>query len=161
MIKKTVATIFAIGISALLLVATAQPKAKAREAPRHILGISIGMSLEDAHRRLEEIGRLEREERKRQEVWKVDKDQRFSHLLIGFDKDGTVRYVTVIAREGQRVRYSDLFNPEKAKVASAVKNFHYTLEVSGHDGQPGYLVMAQGSDPVFLSSFSLKKKLDR
>ena len=161
MTKKMAAISFALGLSALLLVAAAQSKSKAKEAPRDILGIRIGMRFEDAHKRLEKIGRLEREERKRQEIWTVNKDPRFSHLLVGFDKDGSVRYVTVLAREGHGVRYNDLFDSGKARVTSAVNNYHYTLEVSGRKGQPDYLVMAQGSDPTFLSSFSLKKKTDQ
>lgn len=159
MTKKLAAIIIALGLSALLVVTVTQSKAK--EPPRDILGIQIGMSFDDAHKRLEKIGRLDREERKRQEVWVLTNDRRFSHLIIGFDQNGGVRYVTVLAREGKQVRYSHVLDTKKAKVTSGVKNYHYTWEVAARDKRPGYQVMAQGSDPDYLSSYSLKKLNDQ
>lgn len=159
MTKKLAATVFALGLSALLVVIAAQSKTK--EPPRDILGIRIGMSADDAHKRLEKLGRLDREERKRQEVWVLADDPRFSHLLLGFDQDGGVRYVTALARDARQVRYSDVLDTKRAKVTSGVRNYHYTWEVAARDRRPAYQVMAQGSDPDYLSSYSLKKLNDR
>ena len=49
-----------------------------------ILGIKIRMSKEAAVKRLQEIGKLDREERKQQEIWTLNDDPHYSFLIIAF-----------------------------------------------------------------------------
>jgi hypothetical protein len=129
-----------------------------KEPPRDILGVSIGMKAADARRRLEKLGRLEKSERKQQEVWAVH-DGRFSHLIVGFSKDASeVRFITAKARPGgPRIRYSDIGDTRKAKVAVAPPNHEYSWAVTRRNGRPGYLVVARGANPDFLLYLSMKK----
>ena len=127
------------------------------EPRREVLGLSLGMSKETARRRLQELGQLEREERKRQEVWKL-RDPRFAHLLLGFDSQDKLRYVTALARAGgSRVRYREMGDLKRARNDGAGNNYYYTWELAAHADQPRGLAIARGTDPEYLSSYSLKK----
>ncbi len=124
-----------------------------------VLGIKIGMNKEDAAKRLNEIGKLEKEESKQQEVWALNDDPHYSHLIIGFGKkDQEVRYVTVKAREnGSRVRYSDVLDIEKSQQTSSANNYKYIQEVPGNALNSGYTKIASGTDSNYLTYFSLKE----
>ena len=150
--KKTVVTICCL----LLLVAACS---RAVEPKPEILGVRLGMSREEAHARLQEIGKLEKEERKQQEVWKLAGDRPYSHLIVAYNKEFTaVRFVTAVAKEeGRRVRYADVIDTAKAKRTQAGNSVTYTLEVQGRDGQPGYVVKAIGNDPDYLKYYSVEK----
>jgi hypothetical protein len=121
------------------------------------MGISLDMSRADAHTRLKAMGNLEKEERKRQEVWAIT-DPRISHLLVGYDTDYRVRYVTAIARSGgPRITYREVADAKKARRQQTPGNYRYTWEVSGRSSQFAYVIMAQGRDPQYLDSYSVKK----
>lgn len=62
-----------------------------------ILGIRLGMSYNQAHTRLNEIGKFKSED-EGQQVWTLAHDKHYQYLIIGFDRDRNVRYVTVLAR---------------------------------------------------------------
>jgi heat shock protein HspQ len=130
--------------------------AETKVLPLSIMGIRLEMQREDAHRLLEKIGRLQREERKRQEVWEL-RDARFSHLLIGFDEESRVRYVTAVAREGSRVPYSEVGDLKRARAVEVVNNYKYVWEAKPRRNSPAYLVIARGRDPKYLSYYALKK----
>jgi hypothetical protein len=118
------------------------------------------MSREAVRRRLEKIGRLEKEERKQQEVWRLRRDPHYSHLIIGFNKDYTqVRYLTATAREdgGRRVRYSDVLDLKSARQTGSANNYRYTQEVAARGNQPGYVVSARGTDATYLTYYSIEK----
>jgi hypothetical protein len=135
------------------VVATAAP---ARLQPE-IMGISLGMSRNDARARLQSLGTLEKEARKRQEVWAL-KDQRISHLLVGYDPDLRVRYVTAIARTGgPRIRYDEVADVKNAQRTNTQGNYKLTWQVPARRGQPAYLMIAHGHDPQYLESYSVKK----
>jgi len=123
-----------------------------------ILGIRIGMSKEDTIKRLNEIGKLEREERKQQEIWTLNNDPHYSHLIVGFDKEKQkVRYITAKAREtGSRLRYNDVLDIGKAQQTSSANNYKYTEEVQANESNPGYTRIASGTDSNYLNYFSLK-----
>ncbi len=123
-----------------------------------VLGIKIGMNKEDAAKRLNEIGKLEKEESKQQEVWALNDDPHYSHLIVGFGKeDQEVRYVTVKAREnGSRVRYTDVLDTGKAQQKISASNFKYIQEIPGGVFTSGYLKIASGTDANYLNYFSLK-----
>jgi hypothetical protein len=152
MSKKSMAWLF------LALIVMAVPSVLAQAAKKEILGISVGMSHADALARLEQIGRCEKDERKQQEVWALTNDPRFSHLIVAFTKGYTeVRYVTAKARAGAHVRYQDMLDLTQAKQVGAQNNNKYVLEVPASGGAPSYVVIARGTDPNFLTYFSLEK----
>jgi len=124
-----------------------------------ILGIRIGLSKEDATKRLNEIGKLDHEERKQQEIWVLNNDPHYSHLIVAFDKEKQIlRFVTAKAREnGTRVRYSDVIDISKAKLTSSPNNYKYIQEVQATQSTPGYTRIASGTDANYLNYFSLKE----
>ena len=152
--KRRIATL------CLLLAAAVVTHAAAGQPRPEIMGISLGMARDDAHKRLKSMGSLEKETRKRQEVWAL-KDPRFSHLLVGYDTTFRVRYVTVIARTGgPRIRYEEFADVKSAQRTNTQGNYKFTWEIPAQRDQPGYIVIAHGHDPQYLESYSIKK-LDR
>lgn len=138
----------AVSVSAVVLAGTPQPE---------IMGISLGMSRDDARARLKSIGNLERETRKRQEVW-IIKDDRISHLLVGYDPEFRVRYVTAIARTGgPRIRYDDIANLESALRENNQGNYKLTWQIAARSGHSAYVLIAHGHDSQYLESYSVKK----
>lgn len=123
-----------------------------------VLGIKVAMKREDARRQLQKIGRLEKEERKQQEIWTLTNDRHYAYLIVAFDKENTkVRYFTAKAREGgQRIRYSDVVDIKKARQVGTVNNYKYVLDVPGHGKHPGYTITARGTDPQYLTYFSIE-----
>ena len=121
------------------------------------MGISLGMSRDDARARLQSLGTLEKEARKRQEVWAL-KDQRISHLLVGYTTDFRVRYVTALARAGgPRIRYDEIADIKTAQRTNTQGNYKFTWQVPARSGEPAYLLIAHGRDPQYLDSYSVKK----
>ena len=110
-------------------------------APRpEVMGVRLGAGREEAHKRLNEIGRLEREERKQQEVWALREDPGYSHLIVSYDKEYKgVRFVTAVAKDdgGRPVRYDEVIDTSKAKKAQAGGSVTYTLRVEAQGGVPG------------------------
>ena len=126
---------------------------------RDIVGLRLDMTKEAAHSLLQKIGTLQREERKRQEVWEV-RDPYFSHVIVGFDKQSRIRFVTAVAREGgQRMRYADVANLKKARQEGDVSanNYNYVWELSARGKETKGLVIARGHDPLYLSTYSIKR----
>lgn len=124
-----------------------------------VLGVKIGMSKADAIKRLKEIGRLEKEEKKQQEVWAIDSEPHYSYVIIAFDKENdNVRYITAKAREnGSRVRYADVLDIDKSRQTNSANNYKYVQEIPGSLFAYGYSKLASGTDPDYLTYFSLKK----
>lgn len=155
---RSLAVVIALGITAgssLLLINT-----RAASLHNNVLGLRIGMSRDDVHRRLKSKGTLEREERGRQEVWTLAREPRFASVLVGFDADFRVRYVTAIAREGgRRMRYSDLAPIKDARAENANGAYtRYIWEVKSNKKGAGYFLIAEGRDPEYLKSFSIKRQ---
>jgi hypothetical protein len=124
-----------------------------------ILGIKIGMNKEDAAKRLNEIGKLEKEESKQQEVWALTNDSHYSYLIVAFNKETQkVRFITAKAREnGSRLRYTDVLDIGKAQQTSSANNYKYSQEVPGSAFTSGYTKIASGADSNYLTYFSLKE----
>lgn len=144
----------------VLLVVVATPVAAAvRGLQDNVLGLRLGMSQREVHRRLEKIGTLDREVRGRQEVWMLRSEPRFASVLVGFDANYKVRYLTAIARDGgSRMRYSDLAPIKDAHAESANGAYtRYTWEAKPGRKTAGYFLIAEGRDPEFLKSFSIKR----
>src|SRR4028118_243597 len=126
------------------------------EPKPEILGVRLGISREEAHARLRNIGELEKEERKQQEVWRLTGDAGYTHLIVAYNKEYTsVRYVTAVANEqGSRVRYADMLDTRRARLETTPASRTYTQEVPASSGQPGFTAKAIGSDSTYLKYFS-------
>lgn len=124
-----------------------------------ILGVRLGMSREEAHARLQTIGRLEKEERRQQEVWRLTSDPAYSHLMVAYNKEYTsVRYITAVANEaGQRTRYADVINLGAARSENTQASRTYTQNVPARDNQPGFITKAIGTDPTYLKYYSIER----
>lgn len=124
-----------------------------------ILGIKLGTSEKEVRKRLNELGRLDREESRQQEIWTLNNDPHYSHLILAFDKENqSVRYITVKAREnGTPVQYRDVVDLEKAKQISSAGNYKYVQEIEGSLTISGYIKTASGKDTNNLTYYSLKK----
>lgn len=152
--KKTAAICFL----ALLLKACGGGGAAGEPKPE-VMGLRLGMSRQEAHARLGELGRLEKEERKQQEVWKLAADPTYSHLIVAYNKEYTsLRFVTAVARDdGRRVRYADVLDTGRAQRAEAGSTVTYVLEVAATGAQPRFQVRLVGNDPDFLKYYSIEK----
>jgi hypothetical protein len=146
-----------ITVCCLLLLAAAC--ATSSEPKPEILGVRLGMSREEAHARLQEIGKLEKEERKQQEVWRLEGDPSYSHLMVAYNKEYTsVRYVTAVANEqGRRVSYADVINIGSARLESSQSSRTYTQETPARADQPSFITKAIGADPTYLKYYSVER----
>jgi hypothetical protein len=124
-----------------------------------ILGVRLGMSREEAHARLQEIGKLEKEERRQQEVWRLNGDPSYSHLMVAYNKEYTsVRYVTAVANEqGRRVPYAEVMNLGGARLESSPASRTYVQEFPERWGRPGFVAKAIGADPTYLTYYSVER----
>ncbi|HEX8560192.1 MAG TPA: hypothetical protein VF668_18995 [Pyrinomonadaceae bacterium] len=147
-----------VTVCCLLLLAAACSKPAAQEEPG-ILGVRLGMSREEAHARLQKIGKLEKQERKQQEVWRLEGDPSYTHLMVAYNKGYTaVRYVTAVANEqGRRVPYADVVNLNGARLDSTQATRTYTQEAPASDGRPGFITRAIGADPTYLQYYSIER----
>ena len=139
----------------LLLTLAAPPAAAGKGPPRDVLGVRLGMPETEARRRLDRAGRRQEAERMKHEVWEV-RDARLSHVGVRF-RDGRVRWVVASARAGarRRLRYADLGDPARAEHKTDGTNHTYVWAVPARAGRPGYVVVAGGRDPVYLTSYRL------
>jgi hypothetical protein len=156
-------------IAAMLLlnaVASVPARAEERHLPeRQILGLRLDMQRDEAVKRLQEIGRLERTERRGQEIWKVQHAS-FSHVIVAFSKEGQMRFITAVAREdekAQRVSYKSVGNVELARDLGDpnIKNFNYEWQLPAEGRGPASIVVARGRDADHLSTLSLKRLGER
>ncbi|HEX8354042.1 MAG TPA: hypothetical protein VF611_14135 [Pyrinomonadaceae bacterium] len=145
-----------VTICCLLLLVAACATAVAPKP--EIVGVRLGMSREEAHARLQGIGKLEKVERRQQEVWQLTGDPNYSHLMVAYNKEYTsVRYVTAVASEqGRRLRYADVIDPARARLESTQASRSYTLETPARDGRPGFITKAIGDDPTHLKYYSVE-----
>jgi hypothetical protein len=150
----------AITICCLLLLAPACATTTTVVEPKpEILGVRLGMTREEAHARLRNIGQLEKEERRQQEVWRLTGDPGYTHLMVAFNKEYTaVRYITAVANEqGSRIRYADVINVGKARLESTQATHTYTQDVAARSTQPGFVTKAIGTDPTYLKYYSIER----
>ena len=151
----------ALCVLSALFAASVSAEVRRPAGPRRdIVGLRLGMTKEAARRHLQKIGNLQREERKRQEVWEV-RDAYFSHIIVGFDDEGHVRFVTAVAREGggRRMRYSAVASLKRARQEGdvSINNYNYVWDLAARGKEPQGIVVARGRDPLYLSTYSIKK----
>jgi hypothetical protein len=131
--------------------------AVAKQPTPEILGLRLGMSYNQAHARLGEIGQFKSED-EGQQVWTLSHDKRYQYLIIGFDRDRNVRYVTVLARpDGEPVNYADVGNLADAARSGRAGNLRYTWKANDKNGHFEYLAIAKGNDPRHLNRYAIKR----
>ncbi len=145
----------------LLMLVSFGALASAQEPPQDVLGVRPGMGESDVRRLLDKVGREVREERQKQKVWEV-RDPRITHVIVRFGNDNVVRWVTAMARrEGEgRLRYSDVGDTRRAEHKTDGRNHTYIWRVAARGGRPGFLVVAGGSDPQYLTSYRLTRTFE-
>jgi len=145
-----------VTVCCLLLLAAAC--ATAVEPRPEILGVRLGMSREQAHARLQQIGKLEKEERRQQEVWQLTDEPSYSHLMVAYNKEYTsVRYITAVAKDqGRPVAYADVLDLGGARLESTQATRTYTQETPARAGRPGFITKAIGTDPAHLKYYSVE-----
>jgi S1-C subfamily serine protease len=133
------------------------PKTPARE----VFGIRIGMNEDAVRRQLQKVATQQKEEKEEegegeQEVWILKKDPRFDYLVVRFDARHELWLVTVVARK-DTVRYSEIGDLGNAKTASDGRNFTYKWTIAAKGKQPGYVVLARGTNPDTLTSYAISR----
>lgn len=143
-----------VALAALTVLAAAE--AQAKSPPRDILGIRLGMSEAEVHRRLARIGvesgyapaRLE----KHKEMWEV-RDARIASVAIKFDDEGRLLWITAFARpEGKRLRYRDVADLARAE---RLGFYIYVWRVPARGERPAYAVTARGAGPDYVGNYSI------
>jgi len=129
---------------------------------REVFGVRLGMNEEVVHERLRKVATQQKEEREaegegEQEVWILKKDRRFEYLLVRFDAHHELWLITVVAKKDAAVRYTDLGALSAAKKANDGHNFTYKWTVAAKGKQPGYVVIARGTNADTLTSYSISR----
>jgi len=144
-----------------ILLASTAVYAGPNQPRREAFGVRLGMNEETVHRILKKIATQQKEEREEegegeQEVWVLKKDSRFDYLLVRFDAQHQLWLITVVAHK-DTVRYGDLGALETAKHATDGRNVTYKWNVAAKGKQAGYVVIARGSNPDTLTSYSISR----
>lgn len=144
----------------LLPLPCAEARAGGKKPPGDVLGVRLDMSEEEARRRLDRLGRRQVMERTKQDIWEV-RDRRVSHVIVRF-REGKVRWVIAQARaEGpSRMRYGDVADLSLAEHKTDGRNHTYIWRVRPQGRRPGYVVVAGGSDPQYLTSYRILRTFE-
>ncbi len=129
--------------------------------PLDVLGLRLGMTEEAAHERLRRVGRQQKEEREaegeggEQEVWILRNDSHWDYLVTKFDHQHRLLFVTAVVRKNVHMVYGNVADPKDARYATDGNNHSYSWTIAASNKQPACLAVARGSDPKFLTSYSL------
>jgi hypothetical protein len=148
------ASIVVSALAGLALLAAAE--AQAKSPPRDVLGIRLGMSEAEVHRRLARIGveagYAPAKREKRKEMWEL-RDQRIASVAIKFDDEGRLSWITAFARaDGKRLRYRDVVDLTKAE---RLGFYIYVWRVPARGEQPAYALTARGAGPEYVGNYSI------
>lgn len=133
----------------------------AAKMPSDILDLRLGMSEEQVRSRLAKIAtqqkeeKTEAEEEGEQEVWILKKHPELNYLLVRFNSEHRLVLVTAVVHQPSKVRYGDLADLKFAEMKTDGRNYAYTWKIPSKKGRRGYAVVARGSDPQYLNSYSL------
>ena len=152
MIKKSLVA----GALALMCVAGASVTAQTK---MRMWGLQLSMTEEAAHTLLKKVATQQKEEREEeeggeQEVWIFKQDAKYNYLIAKFSSAHRLILITVVARPEQ-VRYADLASLNSAAKASDGQNYSYKWKVEPGKGARAYVINARGSNPEFLTSYSV------
>jgi hypothetical protein len=133
-----------------------------QQPPREFFGIRPGMAEEVVHRRLRKIASQEKEKKEEeeageggeQEVWILKRDSRYKYLITKFNREHRLSWLTVVAQP-QRVRYADIASLDLATKATDGINYSYKWKLEASKQHPASLIIARGSSPEFLTSYSV------
>lgn len=130
--------------------------------PQDVLGVSVGMTKEDAEKRLKDIANFDRAERKSQQIWILKDNPNFSHLAVGYDKQDKIRYASAIASDPKNkklLRFTEIGDIKQAKPELVPPHHRYIWETSSENPQNAQIILAYGDNPDFLSFFSISRKV--
>ena len=122
-------------------------------------GLRLGLDREEAHERLERVGRSKGEheggeqgEEKEGESWTL-KDPRFGYAAVGFDASGRLSWYSLFTRRGGR----PLLIREIGDLARAERkgNYIYVWSIPSRSGRPACRVVARSQNPDTLQSLSV------
>jgi hypothetical protein len=152
-IRKTLVSVL------LVLIVVAGSTAAAKGPSREVFGLRLGISEQTAHRRLGKIATQQKEEREEeeggeQEVWILKRDAKFKYLLTRFDRKHRLILITAVAQP-QQVRYADIASLDDATKATDGINYSYKWKVEPGKQERPLILIARGSSPEFLTSYSL------
>ncbi|MDX6611999.1 MAG: hypothetical protein QOD75_1185 [Blastocatellia bacterium] len=153
---------FAVLLLLSILLVAPPVNAGPKQPQREVFGLRLGMNEETVHRVLKKIATQQKEEREEegegeQEVWVLKKDSRFDYLLVRFDAQHELWLITVVVHKDAGVRYGDLGALQNAKHATDGRNVTYKWSVAAKGKQAGYVVIARGSNPDTLTSYSISR----
>lgn len=135
------------------------PGTLAKDPPREILGIKLGMSEASVRERLRKVGTQQKAKRVgsggEQEVWALPGHKKFDYVLVRFDTKEQLWLMTVVTRRSANVRYSDIADTKNAKQANDGRNYSFTWKTEAKGKRVSQLVIARGSDPDYLTSYSI------
>jgi hypothetical protein len=157
MLTKSMRTASRLLVFFVLLWSGASVCAAEGEPKPEVFGIRLNMSEDEARARLKQIGTQKEEENEREgehEVWLL-RDKQYAYLVVAFDREHKVRYIIASARKGVRVPYSELGDLKKARQATDGKAYSYTWTIKAQGEREGYGLIARGSDPKYLTSYTL------
>jgi len=165
--KPTIAMRKLIALGLFLLLMGSSGVYAETKVPRHeVLGISLGMSEEAVRERLRKIAEQQKEEREKegegeQEVWTLRHDKRFDYLIVRFDKEHRLWFMTAVVRKDHRMLYSDVADIKSARQQTDGRNYTFTWIVPSRGHVPRYAVVARGSDPQYLTSYSIYRLFEK
>ena len=155
--KRLVFLVFSV-----LLLSMTHCARKTADLPEDVLGIYIGMTQEEAQKRLEEIAVFESKTRKAGHLWKLKDNPRFSHLAIDYNKENKIRFVTAFvdsATARERVRFTEVGDLTTAKAEISEPHYRYIWEVPAEGEKPACVVNIYGDNPEFVTMYSLADKI--
>jgi hypothetical protein len=143
----------------LVFMFVAADASAAKGPPREVFGLRLGISEQAAHKRLRKIATQQKEEREEaeggeQEVWILKGDAKFNYLLTRFDREHRLILITAVAHP-QQVRYADIASLDDATKATDGINYSYKWKVEPGKRERPLILIARGSSPEFLTSYSL------
>jgi len=132
-------------LSSVAAAQTAKEPLKTKKAPitDSILGVSIGTSLDDAHRKLERLGTSGGHPTRRggrKEAWTLKKTD-FTSLALQTDAKGHVVWVTGFLRPGKEIRFSKL-----GDLSLAIRNKESQAIWNVETQEGGYRLVAKGAN---------------
>jgi hypothetical protein len=131
----------------------------AKGTPREVFGLRLGISEQAAHKLLRKIATQQKEEKEEeeggeQEVWILKRDAKFKYLLTRFDREHRLILITAVA-QSQQVRYADVGSLDDATKTTDGINYSYKWKVEPGKQERPVILIARGSSPAFLTSYSL------
>ena len=148
---------------AMLLVGS-MTTASSQKPRAEVLGLHLGMQEDEVRSLLAKLGEQQKEEREsegegEQEVWLLNPklEKRLDYLVVKFDRAHQLRFIIAVARKGGGMQYADVADLKSAKRVTdgSGRNFSYTWKIAAEGKEPASIVVARGSDPKYLTSYTI------